>query len=250
MKPVIKIFSDSSALVLAVAEAWAEGAEQAKKNNRNYNIVLSGGSTPISVYQFLLSSSLGNTIPWKSVHLFWGDERCVPVDDRESNFLMAKEFLLDGITLPEKNIHRIRGEDDAILEAARYSRHIQEYLHCVPGETPVFDWVLLGMGEDGHTASLFPERDTYVEVTKFCAVANHPQTGQRRISLTSEVFNQARKVTFIAKGKGKSEIIAQILGSEEVARHYPAGQIKPVSGCLEWLLDSDAASGLKNHPNS
>ena len=245
MKPIIKFFPDSDAMVSAVAESWSEGAEQAKKNNRNFNVVLSGGSTPISVYHYLTSSPFKNSIPWKSIHLFWGDERCVPPDDRESNYLMAKESLLDDIDMPEENVHRIRGEDDAIIEATRYSRHIQEFFRCEHDEIPVFDWVLLGVGEDGHTASLFPNSDSYIKVTENCAVAVHPQTGQKRISLTSAVFNKARKVSFLVKGNGKSEIVSKILGSVETAKLYPAGRINPESGCLEWLLDSKAASGLK-----
>ncbi len=245
MKPVIKIFPDSDAMVSAVAKIWSAGAEQAQRNNRNFNVVLSGGSTPISIYNYLISSPYRNSIPWKAVHLFWGDERCVPPDNRESNFLMAKESLLDGIALPEENVHRIRGEDDAILEAARYSRHIQEHFCCGPDEIPVFDWALLGVGEDGHTASLFPNKDSYIEVTEICAVAAHPETGQKRISLTLAVFNQVRRVSFLAKGSGKSEIVSKILGSEETAKLYPAGRINPESGCLEWFLDAKAASGLK-----
>jgi 6-phosphogluconolactonase len=177
------------------------------------------------------------------VHFFWGDERCVPPEDDESNYKMAYESFLSKINILENQIHRVQGEVNPEIEVERYANEIKESLPIV-NNFPQFDWILLGMGNDGHTASLFPNSKAIKKRNSICIVAQHPQTGQKRISLILPVINTAKKVTFLVTGKEKSEIVHKILRNKNNSLAFPAAQVNPQFGILQWYLDEAAASKL------
>jgi 6-phosphogluconolactonase len=164
----------------------------------------------------------------------------VAPDSDESNYLMAYDALLAELAIPEENIHRIMGEADPEEEALRYGEEIREQLNS-RDDLPVFDLVMLGLGEDGHTASIFPDRMDLLTSDQVCAVAVHPQTGQQRITLTGRVINNANTIYFLVSGEGKAERISEIMNNDEKAFALPAYHILPVSGTLIWFLDEDAS---------
>jgi len=244
-QPQLTIFNDSESLSKAVAENWRKSALQANQEGRIVSFLISGGNTPRSVYTRLADPKFRDSVPWPTIHLFWGDERCVPPDHLESNFRMVRETLIDLIPIPENNIHRIRGENDPELEAKRYGDEILSCLCSARNNIPRFDWVILGLGADGHTASLFPGKDFFSESSDVCSVSKHPQTGQKRITLTMPVINQAARVTFLVTGKTKANVVADIFEQTSQGKEYPAGRVYPREGILQWYLDTEAASLLK-----
>lgn len=214
---------------------WLQGRERA-------NIALSGGSTPGRLFR-LWGESFGAEVDWEKVHFFWGDERCVPPDDPESNYKMAYDLFLEPLGVPSGNIHRIRGEMPPEAEAGRYAEELEEHLPVEDG-MPVFDMIMLGLGSDGHTASIFPHQIELLDSEEPCAIAEHPLSGQQRITLTGNVLNQAREVVFLATGSGKKERVREILKEEAVAGQYPASHIRPKKGKLLWYLDRAAAEEI------
>jgi len=202
-------------------------------------IAISGGSTPKLLFD-IISTSHKEAVDWKRVHVFWVDERCVPPDNSESNYRMTEEHLLKNLPLNTKNIHRVRGEDDAEIEAVRYAAEI---LSVVPLRTgiPSFDVILLGMGDDGHTASIFPNAMHLIQSNKITSTASHPQSGQVRVTLTGPVINNAEHVMFLATGASKAPVLDIILHNKPEASLYPAAYIAPISGNLDWYVDSEAA---------
>jgi 6-phosphogluconolactonase len=210
--------------------------DKINKKDSYFSIALSGGSTPKSIFEFLAAHHQ-KTVHWSKVKFFWGDERCVPPTDSESNFKMADDSLLSELKIPAERIFRIKGENDPQHEADQYSSLIEHQLTMKDG-FPKFDLIMLGLGEDGHTASIFPNQKELLESDKICAVAVHPVTGQKRITLTGKVINNAANVVFIATGKSKAKIVNEILNKKE---NYPASFIDPKKGSLYWLLDNDSA---------
>ena len=245
MTAEIKIFSEPAKLAEAVAVQLKNKSKKANDAGRRFNLVLAGGSTPRAVYQVLARPEFKNSIAWNWVHFFWGDERCVPPDHEDSNYRMARETLLDPLAIPKENIHRIHGENDPTAEATRYADEIKNNLKSPSGETPRFDWILLGLGTDGHTASLFPGGQPIEDPSGLCAVAVQPQSGQKRITFTHRVLNSAKRVTFIVTGKGKGQVVADILNESTTSNNYPAAQVHPQQGILQWFLDEEAAEKLK-----
>jgi len=207
------------------------------------NIALSGGSTPGRLFR-LWGETFGAEVDWEKVHFFWGDERCVPPDDPESNYKMAYDLFLEPLGVPSCNVHRIKGEMPAEAEAGRYAEELEEELPTANGY-PVFDMIMLGLGSDGHTASIFPDQIQLLDVEEYCAVATHPMSGQERITLTGRVLNNAKEVVFLATGKGKQDRIREIFNKEDVAGQYPASHIHPEGGKLLWYLDEAAAADLE-----
>jgi 6-phosphogluconolactonase len=207
-------------------------------------VALSGGSTPERLFHDLAQPGFRDKINWKAVQLFWGDERCVPPEDEQSNYRMTRLALLDEIKIPEENVHRIQGEADPEQEARRYAGVLRDTVPLTRQGWPQFDWIFLGMGEDGHTASLFPGADTLKVRDKLCVVATHPQTGQHRISLTLPVLNQGKRISFLITGSKKRTIVNAIMADAEAEKHYPSAMIQPVDGRLEWVIDLDAGADL------
>lgn len=248
MAAAIKIFPQPAALAEALAKELLAASLQAEKAGRSFNLVLAGGSTPRGVYEYFSKFEYKESIPWDVIHFFWGDERCVPPDHADSNYRMAQQALLNPLAIPLENIHRIHGENDPEVETSRYAQEIKRHCHLAVGEVPQFDWIFLGLGTDGHTASLFPGVEAEEDSSGICAVAVHPESGQKRITLTLKVLNHARRVSFIVTGHGKAEVVGQIRNRSPQSQHYPAAQVHPKQGTLEWFLDQEAASRLQSKP--
>ena len=240
-KPV-KIFSTPYELAEKFAGELISKIQSAASENKTFTVALSGGSTPELLFS-LLGDHYSNSVPWQYVHFFWGDERCVPPDDPESNFGMTREKLFGKIDIPEVNIHRIAGENDPETEAERYSTEIDKFTES-RDLLPKFDIVLLGLGEDGHTASIFPDQMALLNSDKICEVAIHPSTLQKRITITGRVINNADNVTFLVIGEKKAHIVKKIFEKSEVSFNFPASYIVPLHGELNWLIDSKAGSML------
>lgn len=207
-----------------------------------FDIVLSGGNTPKKLFK-VLAGKYADSIPWDRIHFWWGDERCVPPENNESNFKLANDYLFSQVPVPKENIHRIKGENEPEKESVRYMYEIQENLNY-RGESPVFDLVLLGLGEDGHTASIFPDQLELFEKESICAVTSHPLTGRPRLTLTGKVLNNANRIFFMVTGENKSMRISEIMNNEEAAKLLPAFYITPKNGKLIWFLDEAAASKI------
>ncbi len=203
------------------------------------HVALSGGSTPQLLFD-VLAADFKNKIDWTKLHFYWGDERCVPPGDPDSNFGMTKNHLFDHVAVPEKNIHRILGENEPLPEAGRYGREIEKNLPQA-NNLPCFDLIILGLGTDGHTASIFPHQMELLQQKEICAVATHPDSGQKRVSLTGPVINNAREVAFLVTGAGKKEKIGEIMHQKGNWRSYPAAFVQPTDGKLHWFMDEAAA---------
>lgn len=208
-------------------------------SKRFYTIALSGGTTPQKLYSFI-SKNYSDKIDWSKIQLFWGDERCVPPDNEESNYRMTYEHLLKHINIPEENVFRIYGEAEPSKEALRYSELLKQKLKIING-IPSFDLIILGLGEDGHTASIFPNQLELFYSENFCVTVVHPVTKQKRISTTGKIINNADTVVFLITGENKAEKIFEIVNEKEKAKNYPAYFVNPVSKKLVWLIDKDAA---------
>lgn len=233
---MFSIYKDKQALTIAFCTEMLKLINQ----KENFSIALSGGNTPKFIFQ-KIAADYKNKFDWNRIHLFWGDERCVPPDDNESNFGMTKKYLLDEINIPENNVHRIKGENDSETEAERYADEVKKNVKLKNG-LPCFDLVMLGLGEDGHTASIFPNQMNLINSEKICEVAVHPSSGQKRITLTGRVINNASVITFLVTGENKKEILKKVL--VEKNKTFPAEFIKPVSGELKFYVDEAAARFL------
>lgn len=225
----------------AAADMVAQLAKQAIIERGRFSLVLSGGSTPRALYRLLASSPYQDEIEWANVHVFWGDERCVPPHAAESNYRMARESLLDHVAIPPANIHRIFGELSPEDAAKDYA---QALLSSFGDGIPQFDLVLLGMGDDGHTASLFPHTAALGETQKWVAANHVPQKDVWRITLTLPVINAARQIIFLVAGVQKAERLREILNGPRQPLDLPAQSIQPTNGNLVWLVDAAAASAL------
>lgn len=238
MDKIVKIFSSSYDLAKEFAREMVNMIVESAEKDEQFTVALSGGSTPELLYT-LLSENFAETLPWQYVQIFWGDERCVPPDNAESNFGMTMRKLLSKIEIPSHNIHRIRGEDDPVKEAVRYSEEVSLFTRKRDG-MPLFDLILLGLGEDGHTASIFPGHPELLDSDKIYDVALHPVTMQKRISLTRRVINNADSVTFLVAGNKKEEVVEKLFRKDPAALNYPASYIVPVHGRLSWFIDKEA----------
>lgn len=234
------IYPDKGSLVAAFVCEFQRFLEEVSAAGKPAHIALSGGSTPLAIFEQLAAETRRED--WSHIHLYWGDERCVPPDHPDSNYGSAFRTLIDILGLPPEKVHRISGENDPEMEAERYGQLLKDGL---PGDGyPVFDWVWLGLGSDGHTASIFPHQIALWKSDQPCVVATHPESGQHRISITGGVINAARRVTFIATGQEKAPVVQEILMKEGNFMDYPAFYVHPASDYLEWYLDKDATKLL------
>ena len=241
----VRIYPDAHSLAHAAAEHFVAVAVAAITARGQFSVALSGGSTPRPLYKRLATEELASQLPWASVHVFWGDERCVAPDHPDSNYAMAREALLDHVPIPRSNVHRIHGELDPADAAAVYERTLRQFF--VPGreqEIVTFDLALLGMGTDGHTASLFPGSQWLEEQNRWVVAHRADQARGWRVTLTPPVINAARHVTFLVSGTGKATILQQVLAGARQPTSLPAQIVAPRSGELLWLLDSAAAALL------
>ncbi len=241
----IEIHASPEELAQAAAALFAERAAAAVSARGRFSAALSGGKTPVALYTLLAKAPFVSQIPWSHVHLFWGDERCVPPDHGDSNYRMTREFLLDHVPIPPANVHRMPGEMDPVEAAARYEGELRAFFSPHGEGIPVFDFILLGLGEDGHTASLFPGTRAIRESARW--VVGHHVDAQKgwRITLTPPVINAARTVVFIAAGAGKAAVLKEILEGPFRPDTLPAQIVRPSRGELRWMLDRDAAQLLK-----
>ena len=240
MKQSIRIFPTPQALAGSLALDLVNKIKEAAAGVNYLTIALSGGNTPKLLFS-VLADQFAASVPWRNVHFFWVDERCVPPDDPESNFGMTNNVFLRLIDIPAGNIHRIRGENDPEKEAVRYSVEINEFAIQRNG-MPFFNIILLGLGEDGHTASIFPGNQKLFFSDRICTMAEHPQTGQKRITITGGVINNSDEKIFMVTGKNKAGIVNKIIGSGDNKKEFPASFIKPAEGSVLWYLDEEAAS--------
>ncbi|GAK58365.1 6-phosphogluconolactonase [Candidatus Vecturithrix granuli] len=237
-------FQTLQALSTAAAELFCRVAQQSLKEHAHFTVALSGGSTPRLLYEYLCQEPYLSRIPWSKTHIFWGDERYVPSDHPDSNFAMASQALIQHVPLPVEHIHRIPTELASPEQTAEvYETTLRKCLSVFDHRSqqnnlPVFDLILLGMGPDGHTASLFPESPVLEEHTRWVAATPVPNLNPpvRRITLTYPVLNAGKTVLFLVSGKQKQAIVQQILNhSQEARQQYPAARINP-SGNLLWML--------------
>jgi 6-phosphogluconolactonase len=241
MKDNIRIYDSPLTLAKALVLDLKSSLEQCVLHNSHFYLALSGGSTPKLFFEQLAYESSQDDWPWQYLHIFWSDERCVPPEHPESNYGMTRRMLFDIIPIPPINIHRIRGEASLFEEALRYEDEIKNTIQEQNSGVPIFDWIMLGLGEDGHTASLFPDSVVLAEKSHICMVSENPRTGQKRITMTLPLINKARRVSFLAIGESKMYIAKNIITSHEDNRLFPATLIRPVAGILEWFLDERAA---------
>ncbi|OOF84972.1 6-phosphogluconolactonase [Rodentibacter ratti] len=216
-------------------EKIAQELKTYSEQQRPVHISLSGGSTPKLLFKTLAQSPYAEQINWKNLHFWWGDERMVSAQDPESNYGEVQKLLFDHIQIPAENIHRIRGENEPHFELNRFQ---EELSAVIPNG--VFDWIILGMGADGHTASLFPHQ-THFDDENLSVIAKHPESGQIRISKTAKLIEQAKRITYLVTGEGKADILKEIQTTPEENLPYPAAKIKAKNGVTEWYLDKAAA---------
>jgi 6-phosphogluconolactonase len=239
----VLIFADAAELAREAARRFAELAESFTNDAGRFTVALSGGSTPKAMFQILAEKPFADSLPWPSIYFFWGDERCVSPDHAESNYRMANETLLSKVPVPRENIFRIPAEDeDHERAAAIYSETLQTFF---AEERPDFDLVFLGMGADGHTASLFPG------TTALCAdggvaAANYVDKLQSwRITLTADAINRARNVIFLVAGADKAPALKEVIQGPRNPKQYPSQLIIPSHGALLWMVDEAAAKLLQ-----
>lgn len=237
------IFSDPETVVRALSRSLISALFASESRGSHLHVAFPGGSTPQRWFKFLARPSI-EKINWERLHYYWGDERCVPPDHPESNFGNMYKDLLSRIEVPEKNIHRIKGELDPEGEVKRYG---EELIDSMPSEKnffPEFDWIILGLGSDGHTASIFPHMQDTIHSDDICVLVSHPQTNQKRISLSLKTINNAKRVSFLVTGMDKAPIVSAVVNKESAGNSYPASLISPLSGNLDWYLDVEAAAAL------
>lgn len=242
-QPEIRVLPTAAALFQAAATEFATLASRAARTTEKFTVALSGGSTPRSLYALLASGSIPN-IPWEKTHFFFGDERHVPPDHPDSNFRMANEAMLSKVPVPAGNVFRIHAEEkDADAAARAYEQTLQNFFNLKPGEPPRFDLILLGLGPDGHTASLFPGSEALREKNRLVVANWVEKFNAYRITLTLPVLNHAARVMFLVSGPDKAAILREVLETPDA--DLPSQRVRPADGRLLWLLDRDAASQLK-----
>jgi len=240
----IRTLTTPQELFEAGAELVAHAATEAVDEHGRFTIALSGGSTPRNLYN-LLATNARTSLPWDRMFFFFGDERHVPPTDKESNFRMANEAMLSKAPIPETNIFRVPAENpDATAVAEAYEQTLRKFFGLEPGQVPVFDLILLGLGPDGHTASLFPGTDALAEKNRLVVSNWVAKFNTHRITFTLPVLNAAREVAFLVSGSDKAPALQAVLQSDAAGEKYPAKLVHPANGRLIWLVDRAAASGL------
>ena len=247
MSPTVKIHPDLESLSRAVAEHLVALANEAIAERGRFAVALSGGATPRETYALLASPAFASQVPWTQVHVFWGDERCVPPDHPDSNYRMAWETLLQHVPISRDHIHRMAGEIDPPQAAGEYEEQLRAFFAHSPEEPglPRFDLVLLGMGRDGHTASLFPKSGALREAQRWVVAQEVEPQAAWRLTLTPIAINATRQVTFVVSGRDKSETLQRVLEGPRRPEELPAQSIQPADGQLAWLVDRAAASALE-----
>jgi 6-phosphogluconolactonase len=232
-------FDNAETVARAAADRFVDIAHAAIDVRGRFSVALAGGSTPKRAYELLASDEYKTRLDWTRAHIFFGDERCVAPDDAESNYRMANEALLSRVSLPSQNIHRMQGVGDAVANARLYEDELRTFFN--DAEWPRFDLILLGMGDDGHTASLFPGSSALNEHQAWVAANWVEKFSVYRLTLTLPAINHAAHIAFLVTGEGKAERLAEVLGEAKNDEPVPSQLIKPLNGSLEWLVDQAAA---------
>ncbi|MEJ2008138.1 MAG: 6-phosphogluconolactonase [Acidobacteriota bacterium] len=242
----IRIFPDLEELSRAAAVRFAELARQRAEQGKVFSAALSGGSTPRTFLGILASPEFSERIPWDNVHLFQVDERCVPPDDPQSNYRMIRSVFLRPVPGAADNFHRMKAEEeDREATSAEYAAEIERALAPAEGSMPRFDLVFLGLGSDGHTASLFPGSAALAVTDRWVCPNYVEKLKMHRLTLTYPVLNAAREIVFLVSGSGKAEILRQVLEGPRNPGKYPAQGIQPAEGTVTWYLDKSAAQLLR-----
>jgi 6-phosphogluconolactonase len=228
-----------------VAGRFVRLAKEAVQAGERFTVALSGGATPRTLYRLLAGAPWRGQVPWDKVHFFWGDERCVPPDHPASNYRLAHESLLSKVPLPAENVHRLPGEEaDPQVGAARYADELRRFFDLTAGTWPRFDLVLLGMGGDGHTASLFPGTAAIGNRTDLVVAHYVEKLQTHRLTLTPPVLNNAANIFFLVSGPDKAKTLQEVLEGEFRPSQLPAQSVRPTDGKLLWFVDRAAASHL------
>lgn len=244
------VLPTAEALAEDAAQRFARAAGEAIHSRGEFVVALSGGATPRSLYARLAAPPYASTVPWSEVAVLWGDERCVPPDDPASNYWMARETLLDHVPIPAAHVHRIRGEDDPVAAARAYEQTLRSALRTPrgpPRDAPGarMDLVLLGLGDDGHTASLFPGVPAFTDGDPWVVAHYVAAVSQWRVTLTPVIINAAAEVLFIVSGGSKAAVVRRVLEGPPRPLELPAQLIAPADGRVLWLLDAAAARDLE-----
>lgn len=244
---MVEILPSPGAVMAAAAERFVEAAARATGARERFLVALSGGSTPEQLYRLLASEPYRSRVDWSRVRVFWGDERCVPPDDAASNYRMARQALLDNIPIPAANVHRIRGEAEPAVAAREYEDVLREQLGIADGPPRPdagLDLVLLGLGPDGHTASLFPGSPALLERERWCLATEGPVAPHGRVTLTPVVLRTAGALLFLVTGSDKAVVLRRVLGDGPGSEREPTRAVQDRPGAVQWLVDSAAAAGL------
>jgi len=239
----VKVLADPETLARAAASRFAGLARESVAARGRFAVALAGGSTPRRVYELLAGEEFREAVDWENVHVYFGDERAVPFDHADSNYRMASESLLSRVPLPPENVHRMTGEGDAAANARLYEDELRGFFGDAPW--PALDLVLLGMGDDGHTASLFPGTAALEERRAWVAANPVEKLNAFRLTLTAPAINHAGHVAFIVTGGGKAGVLAEVVEGPREPRRLPSQLIEPRAGALDWFVDEAAASQLK-----
>jgi 6-phosphogluconolactonase len=236
---MIWVYDNIHSLSQAAAGLFSQLARQAVQDHGKFSVALSGGHTPCHTYELLASEAFYSRIPWAQVHVFWGDERCVPPDDPRSNARMARQAFLSRVPIPPDQIHPISCAQKPAEAGTRYEAVLRGFFG---DQSPRFDLILLGLGENGHTASLFPNTSVLEEEERWVAEVYVAEQKMHRLTLTASLINQAATVAFLVAGAGKSQVLQQVLEGQADPKRLPAQLIRPENGQLMWLVDKETAS--------
>ena len=241
----IAVVSNPEELSLRAVEEFIRLSEESIREKGRFTVALSGGSTPKELYRLLADNRCSNRITWKRVNLFWSDERCVPPDHSKSNYRMVRELLIDRTPIPKENIYRMPAELDDHAGAAReYTQALQTFFHLKAGEFPRFDLILLGIGDDGHTASLFPHTLALDDTAGLVSANYVEKLGEYRLTLTVPLINRAACVIFLISGESKAAVLRDVVEGVRHPHRLPSQFIRPENGRLLYLTDRMAASKL------
>jgi 6-phosphogluconolactonase len=243
----LHVFENTRELSLAAAKSFVTLAHQAIGLRGRFTVALAGGSTPRGLYELLAGTPYSEQIAWHDCEVFWGDERAVPPDHPESNYKLAQDSLLGHVPVSAECVHRMRGESANLERAASdYQLEIADrFGTSAAGPPPQFDLILLGMGQDGHTASLFPDTRAIEESERWVVANEVPQLKTHRLTMTFPLINEARKVFFLATGSSKAVVLSEILEGSPNPRRLPARSVRPKAGEIGWFLDRQAAARLQ-----
>ncbi len=240
--PDVLVYDDPEEVARAAARRFVEIAAHAVSDRGAFSVALAGGSTPKRIYELLAGDEFKHQVEWQNVHLFFGDERTVAHDHADSNYRMANQAMISLLQVPAKNIHPMQGTGDAAANASLYEDELRSYFGDVPW--PRFDLVMLGMGDDGHTASLFPSTEALKETLAWVVSNWVEKFNTWRITLTAPAINHARHILFTVTGAGKVERLKEVLQGESDPERLPSQLIRPDDGTLEWFVDKAAAAKL------